>query len=173
MKQVEVPEFADYPEFFDVDENLQLFDKLFCYVIDPYPFDGYSLYIGFREDHVIVRLADFKSNDISMDNLDDRAKYIMSKSSLLANALSLMNVVDACFYFSDGLLVDVMTSANKLLGPGMLRDLFSKSVGTQNVVDVVTLDEENRNKYKGKLVKPSRFRYTMEKNVPRPIYGIL
>jgi hypothetical protein len=89
---------------------------------------------------------------------------------------ALIKVIDACYYFSvkdQPMLVDVMIAANKFMGPGMLRDVYSSSFQTQEVIEVCTLDEDNLSKHNGKFVKPSRFRYLMAGDYPRPQYGIV
>lgn len=84
-------------------------------------------------------------------------------------------IPDALFYFSSSgcKLVDVMISANKFLGPGMLNDLFGNVVPIQDVITHVVLDDDNIKKYNNKFIKPSRFRYLTENGIIRPQYGII
>jgi len=171
-----IPDFVDYPELYNVSDNLKLFKGVFVYVIEPYPVKGYSLYIGFREDYSFFRIADFKSKEIGKDDLDQQSQTVLAWSALLKEVMKSARVTDALFYFSAGKdlrLVDVMMSANKFLGPGMLKDLFASVVPTQEVITHVVLDDEEISKYKGKIVKPSRFRYLTEEGLVRPQYGII
>lgn len=175
MKNVTVPDFVDYPDLYDVVDNIKLFNGVFVYVIENYVLSGYSLYVGFRDDYSICRVADFKSKEFS--TLSDRVPEVLALSDKLKEVMIYARVADALFYFSDNgadlVLVDVMLSANKFVGPGMLRDLFGNVVKTQNVLETVVFEDDMATKYKGKIIKPSRFRYLSESGVIRPQYGII
>lgn len=178
MSSVSVPDFVDYPEFYRVLDNVKLFSGVFCYVIEPYDFEGISLYVGFREEHTIFRVADFKSYDLAHDQSNPNTMLVMAWSQMIKEIMRSARIADGLFYFSvtDGkpVLVDMMVSANKFVGPGMLRDLFGNSgIPLQKVVDTVVLDEGEIQNRKGNIVKPSRFRYLTEGNLIRPQYGII
>jgi hypothetical protein len=91
--------------------------------------------------------------------------------------LKAANIPNSLLYFSrigDKMhVVDAMISANKFVGPGMLRDLFGKIMPTQSVVSIDVMNDDNIKKYAGKFIKPSAFKYYLEDNNPRPLYGIL
>lgn len=176
MKNVIIPDFVDYPELYDISSNIKLFSGVFVYVIDGYELVGYSLYIGFRENYSICRIADFKSNEFT--DLSGRVPEMLLLSDKLKEVMIYARVSDALFYFSNNngnepILVDVMLSANKFVGPGMLRDLFGNIVKTQGVVETVVFEEDMLAKHKGKIIKPSRFRYLSENGMIRPQYGII
>lgn len=177
MSTVKIPDFVDYPEFYDVGSNSHLFQNLFCYIIEPYPFEGSNLYIGFREGSVLIRLSDFKSNDVDMASCSGKHRDVLDKAPVMVEFMKASRIIEASFYFShakkDVILVDMMLSANKFAGPGMLRDLFGKIMPTQTVLDIQPLKTDIVSSNKGKLVKPSRFRYVLEGNHPRPQYGVL
>lgn len=173
MTNITIPDIIDYPEFFRLSDQPELFKKMLCYIIEPYEMDGYSLYIGFREGHSFIRTGDFKSNNIDPNYTEELTKYIET----LVEIMKSIRVMDAIFYFSSTnnelILVDMMLSANKFAGPGMLKDIFGNIFKTQDILGIEVLDDETTNKYKGKLVKPSRFRYLQDEDVIRPQYGIL
>lgn len=174
---VTIPDFVDYPDFYCVDDNKSLFNDVFCYFIEKYENTGYSLYLGFREDCFLCRMADFKSNDIAHSDMNEESLSILSYVETLKSIMLSAKIPDALFYFAksdDGyVLVDVMLSANKFIGPGMLRDLFEKIVPTQKVIDIEIVNKESILKHKGNLIKPSRFRYLVEEGSIRPQYGMI
>ena len=175
MKEYIIPDFIDYPELFNVSEYSSLFNNLYSYVIDPYPIDvGYSLYIGFRDEYMFMRLADLKSNKLELNN--DNNKFVLKYSDKLFNIMKVSGIREACYYFSgvnNPILVDVMISANKFIGPGMLRDVYSKVIPTQKISEIAMLSVDNFNNFSGKIVKPSRFKYVIEEKYFRPLYGII
>ena len=74
MKDYIIPDFIDYPILFNVGEYSSLFNNLYSYVIDPYSIDtGYSLYIGFRDEYLFIRLADLKSNKLELNNSEHKS----------------------------------------------------------------------------------------------------
>jgi hypothetical protein len=175
MNNYQLPSFVDYPEFFNVREYSSLFNNLFSYIISPYPIDnGYSIYIGSRNDYVFVRLSDFKSSEL--DITDHKYKSILKHVDKLLNIMKVAKIRESCYYFSnqnDPILVDVMLSANKFMGPGMIRDVFSKTVPTQEIMSVENLMIDNYDNFSGKYIKPSRFKYVIEKEYFRPLYGMI
>jgi len=177
MTTVQIPDFVDYPEFFVVNKNDHLFNELFCYIVEPYPFDGVNLYVGFREDCVIMRIADFKSNEIDHEQFSDFDKGVLELSNSVIDVMRHSRIIEASYYFANcngkPVLVDMMVSANKFVGPGMLRDLFGKTLDTQKVIDIKKLNNEEIDSNKGNLVKPSRFRCLMDGRMPRPQYGVI
>lgn len=171
-----VPNFVDYPKLYNVLDNLKMFHGVFSYIIEPYPLNGISLYIGIRGEYVVCRIADFKSNEIGQEDLNDDSSIVLLWSQSLKEVMKSARVPDALFYFSVGdniQLVDVMLSANKFVGPGMLRDLFGKVVPIQNTIETIVIDQDEISEYKGKIIKPSRFRYLTEDGLIRPQYGIV
>lgn len=178
MTSVEVPDLVDYPEFFNVSDNFEMFKGTYAYVIEPYDLkNGINLYVGFRDDVVVRRMSDFKSEELDLRNPTGDVLQVLQWSEAIVDLMVSIRIADASFYFSktNGTLglVDVMIAADKFLGPGMVRDLFDKILPLQTIIEIVVLDEENMVTYKDKLVKPSRFKYTFENSFPRPKYGII
>jgi hypothetical protein len=74
-------------------------------------------------------------------------------------------------------LVDMQVSLNKLAGPGMLRDIFSRRYPTQEVIKVEPFDDRvieyaqrGTGTYEGDLIiKPSRFATIAEDDLV-PLY---
>jgi hypothetical protein len=177
-ESVKVPELVDYPEFFDVTENIEMFNGSYSYIIEPYDLkNGINLYIGFRDDVIIRRAANFQSYEFDLREENADVSTILLWSHKLTDLMKSIRVTDASFYFSKDkqglLLVDVMIAANKFLGPGMLLDLFGHVVPTQKVIDTVVLDKENIPENKGKLVKTSRFKIVFDNDSTRPQYGLI
>lgn len=176
MKTVQIPDFVDYPELLDVTDNLSLFNGMLCYIINPYKVEGVNVYIGFREDCVLIRMADFNSKEISVSNEKDKVNLIMPMVEKIVEIMKHSRIVEASYYFSldpDPVLVDMMISANKFAGPGMLRDLFGNSMKTQEVIAIEKIDEEVIANNKFNVLKPSRFRYLLDGGVIKPHYGVI
>lgn len=177
MTNVKIPEFIDYPKPIIVSQEKRLFDKLFVYIIKRYNYEeGYNLYIGFRKNNILIRIADFDSNVIDLKNNEDQnVKEILKFTESLSRIMQLIRIQDASFYFEKNelKLIDVMISINKFVGPGMLIDLFGKILPIQKTIEIKMLDEEVINEYKGNIVKPSRYRHIIYNQIARPLYGIL
>lgn len=166
----EVPDIIDYPELYKVKDNLNIFNNVYCYFIKPYILKGISIYIGLRNDKLIIRSADFKSNITDPRELT-KINYINLPS--IIEIIKTAKIFDACFYFSNDILVDVMVSINKFMGPGMIRDIFGNIVKTQDIIEINTINDSTIKKYSGMYVKPSRFRHNIENNMVKPLYGII
>jgi hypothetical protein len=175
---ITVPDFVDYPEFYTISENRHMFGQRFGYIIKPYNFDNViSWYVGFRSNFMVTRFADNKSNEINISKCDDShpVKELAKHIDPVANLFHSARIIEALIYVdSDKLnVVDVMTSANKFLGPGMVRDLFEAITGTQEVIEITEFTDEVIDKNPGAYFKPSKFRYVLDGKNPRPQYGII
>jgi hypothetical protein len=177
MKTVKLPDFVDYPEFFKIKENESIFKDSYGYVLEPYELNGYSLFIGFRDKNFFSRISDFKSNEINLlNNKDIGIKYLLNNLYKISNILYYAKINECLLYFankSNPTLVDMMVSSTKFCGPGMLRDIFGKSLKIQQTVEICNLNDDNVKKYKGKYFKPSRFKYTIKEKIIKPLYGII
>lgn len=173
---MEIPDLLPYPDLYNVHDNFNLFNKMYCYIIDKYNInDGYNLYIGFRDEYQLVKLSDFKGNNIDLRCCSEVENIILSYVHKLSDFMKLSKIVELGFYFSNEenpILVDVMVSINKMLSPGMLRDLFANIVPTQNVLSIEIIDENilNRNQI---IIKPSKFKYIFDDRSFTPLYGII
>ena len=166
--KITLPDIIDYPEFFKINNNLNIFNNVYGYIIKPYELNGDALYIGFRKGYVFYRLADFYSNILNITE-----SPIINKLPVLANILFTSKIPECLLYFSGDVLVDMMVSANKFVGPGMLRDIFGKIFKIQEIIEIVTLNDEIRDKYKDMFFKPSKFKFINEDGLIRPMYGVI
>ncbi len=171
---IQINDFIDYHKPYSVTEKLPLFNKLFCYIVENYEQSGIALYVGFREGSVYARFADWNSTEIDM-KADKRIEPILHTLPTLVTLLKASGIKDICLYFSgpDLILVDAMVAANKFMGPGMLRDVFGKTYKTQTVREIAICDDDKIKNSKGCILKPSRFRFVMENDVPVPLYGLV
>lgn len=181
-----VPQVLKYPRFID-NTKLDHVKNLLCYIIADYGTEGISLLLTRKpdKDELIVLCGDWNGNNIDIQSDDKRIAVInellAQELPKLANILKMIKVDQAQFFFSikDGYkLVDMQVSANKLVGPGMIRDLFAKIIPTQEVIKVEPIDDRayeaiiaGTGSYSGNLViKPSKFRMIEQNGLYSPLY---
>lgn len=181
-----VPKVLRYPAMLG-NEKLDHVKNLLCYVIKDYGNDGVSLLLTRKpdKDEIIVLCGDWKGNNIDIQSNDPKMPYIKellnTELSKLASVLKMIRVDQAQFFFSikDGIkLVDMQVALNKLVGPGMIRDLFSKIINTQEVLKIEPIDERaydaiktGKGSYEGDLIiKPSKFRMIEQDGTYSPLY---
>jgi len=185
------PAVLKYPEMLG-EEYLPAIKDTLAYVIKPYVLEGLSVLISKDEksDNIMILFADWFGN--KLDLLDKSNKLVIMADTFLANNVQILinfmkmiKVKQAQYFFSgttyeDMILVDMQTSINKMCGPGMIRDLFSKIIKTQEVIKVEPIDERalsaintGNGIYEGDIIlKPSRFRqyHNLEKGLYTPLY---
>jgi len=181
-----VPQVLKYPNMLGNDK-IDHIKNLLCYVIADYGIDGVSLLLTRRpeKDELVVLCGDWSGNNIDIQSDDKRMVLInillQEEMPKLANILRTININQAQFFFSnkDGYkLVDMQVSVNKLVGPGMIRDLFSKIIPTQEVIKVEPIDErataallDGNGSYAGNvIIKPSKFRLIEQNGIYSPLY---
>lgn len=181
-----LPIIYPYPQMLAIDQYVDVIKNMFCYVIKHYGSTGRSILI-YRQpnnNQVVVQIADWDGNVLEYDNALDISKFLQSMLSKLVSLMKVLKIDKALFYFAgegtDYRLVDVLTAQNKMSGPGMIRDIFSKILPTQEVIKVESLDERaiesmlaGCGSYEGDLIiKPSRFRtyHNAVDNTDRPLY---
>ena len=170
----DVPDIVDYPDILSTSEYSSIFNNVYGYVIEPYALEGYSVYCGLKDGNFIIRAADFKSKDIDLSSMPDGLKKILINGDKFGMMMKISKIQEFLLYFSgknDPILVDIMLSANKFVGPGLLRDLFGKVVNTQKIIEITTFNDEMVNKNKGKYFKPSSFKFINKDNIIMPVYG--
>lgn len=193
MSDHKVPEILPYPEILHLVDVPELINK-FCYVIRWYPLSGLAILIYRDNEQVFFKFSEFNGKIINP--MDDKNKYnlyikqfLKDKANKLVSLMKYAKIPQAMYYFSiyqdKMVLIDMRTSLNKFAGPGMLRDLFSKMVDTQEVIktvqltqDVINAIKEGANTYSGNLIiKPSAFktitRQGKDKPILLPMYGIV
>jgi len=184
-----VPGLLAYPRTLSLKELPEIKDE-FVYVIKGYIEQGLTIMIYREVDSgdVYLGFGDFDANPINMaDEKHPLQRLALEFASDDApRVISLMKVAripQLIMYLSlnDGKLslVDLRTSLNKFYGPGMIRDLFSKVYPTQEVLKLVTLDQNTieaigrgKGSYKGDLIlKTSAFKTVKRGNDMLPMYA--
>lgn len=185
------PAVLKYPDLLDSSFLPSIKDSL-CYIIKPYQLSGLSVLISKDEKHedTAIMFSDWQANKLDLNNKSDNLvniadKFLSNHIQLFINFMRLIKIKQAQFFFSgedyeNMILVDMQTSLNKMCGPGMLRDLFSKIIKTQEVLKVEAIDdralaaiETGNGIYEGNIIiKPSRFRHyhDVQNNIFTPLY---
>jgi len=166
--------------------------NIFCYIIKYYGEEGLSvlIYRQKSKDQVVTIFGDWHGNSIDITQGESSDTKLCSSfiQSDLVNVLDMMRVIniDQAQYFfgvdQHGLvLCDVQISINKMVGPGMVKDVFGKILRTQDVIKTEILDDrameaiiKGNGSYEGDLIiKPSRFRlnHKMEDQSYQPLYA--
>lgn len=140
---------------------------MLCYIIRDYDHsDGRTVLLKRGKEDSTVLIGDRKCVLLDIPK-DEKAQQLLRIIPSIYKIMRHIGLQQAQYYFSNDLtLTDVRISANKFLGPGMLRDVFAKSVTTQDVIHITPLDDTaiqamttGAYPYNGDLIiKPSRFR---------------
>ena len=185
MSIVKLPDILPYPELKKFDDIPEIKDQ-FVYVIRSYSTKGLTVLIYRKDGNVYFKFGDFSGKTIDVNNKS--AKIFLEKySAKFVELMNLVKIPQAIHYFTvekDLLrLVDVRTSLNKFVSPGMLKDLYGKIVETQEVVKTVQLNSEtisgikgNKGNYKGSfIIKTSAFKTITRGTSPKlnmyPMYA--
>jgi hypothetical protein len=119
-----------------------------------------------------VRIGDFDGKPLDPRNVDEQiTSYIMPLAELMITA----RIPQAQFYFSGPTLVDIRKSLDNMVGPGMLKDLCSQIVPTQEIIDIKPLDgdlKEAIKQYDYVILKHSSFKVIVRGDQMLPMYGI-
>lgn len=158
-----LPQPLSYPEILDANDYLDDIIGNFYYVIHDYK-PGFSVIIKRDGENVGMSFSDWDGNDIT---IDEYKEFIEQHSLKIVQIMSFGGIEQAQYYFDNkNLLVDVRVAANKFLGPGILRDVFSPNIECQEVFSIDTISEELFNKllhnlqFDSFVLKSSRFKYT-------------
>lgn len=159
-----MPSLLAYAKILDIADRPEL-NGIFSYIIYRYK-PGASVLIKLQNGESGIVVGDWMGRSSGPDN---SVKAILGERCLmLIRMMKSIRIDQAQYYFAeDGSLVDVQLSLNKFIGPGMLRDLFSKLMATQKIVETAVLTPDkiqeirsDKSKYPESCVlKPSRFRY--------------
>lgn len=146
---------------------------LFCYVFKDYK-PGKSVLIARKEGNVGIKVGDWSGNQCSLDE----SKVILALCPALLEVMKVAGIPQAQFFLSDDLkLVDVQVSLNKFLGPGFVRDLFSKVIPIQEQLEITVLTPDKLKEIKANktrvILKPSRFRFITRNDKIQPLYAAL
>lgn len=175
-----------YPKILNLEEIPEIKGR-FCYIIDYYPEDGISVLVERKNDEVYITIGDWDSNVIDLSdgskNSDLGLKFIKNYSSDVVSMMKSLNIYKLLFYLSvkddEFTLVDLRASLDKFFGPGMIKDLFSKVIQTQNVIKVDQIDEnlysslvDGKGKYnKDLILKCSVFKTVIRGKELLPLYA--
>lgn len=176
-KQVVLPKVLPYPALHQLETTLPLIKNRLCYVIRHYGTHGLSVLVARKpsEDKVAVLCGDWKGNNI--DLIDEKEPlvqaalvFVREDLGLFLNTMRLTKITQAQFFLAldDGghlTLVDMQVSANKLAGPGFIKDFFGKIYRTQEIIKVEAIDDraveylgKGTGSYEGDLIiKTSKF----------------
>jgi len=171
-----VPKVLPYPKYYDHTE-LRRLEHIYCYVQKhPGSVDlTVLIYRDTQKDDVYTVFSDASGNLIELESdatpLGNTSRKFVKDE--LVNYVRLMNIIkieQAQYHFSivdDSLtLVDVRTSLNKCVSPGLIEDVFGKLVNTLKTKNTVILNPsvidaiiQGQGSYEGNLlIRPSRFR---------------
>lgn len=191
ISRVELPKVLPYPIIENLNADGPLKD-IFCYIIKYYGSEGISvlMYRQKTKDQVVTIFGDWNGNNIDIVNDDDNrarlcAEFAKADLVKLLEMMRIINIEQAQYFFGideQGLvLCDVQISINKMVGPGMVRDVFGKILRTQDVIKTEVLDSramdaimKGSGSYEGDLIiKPSRFRlnHKLEDKIYVPLYA--
>lgn len=178
---MKTPTLLKYPKFLDK-QHLNNVRDVLCYLIEDYGLTGVSVLLSRdkSKDRVVVLIGDWDGNLIDIKNpvgiTKEECDTILSK--YVPDMINIMNLtrVDQAQYYMDSRLrlVDVQVSVNKFVGPGMLRDVFSRTFAIPEVLAIKQLDADSilslQNDNKHIVAKPSRFRLFEADKTYTPLY---
>lgn len=175
-----LPSILPYPEIQKL-EKIPEITSQFVYVIKGYGNKGLSVLMHRKDDNIFYRFADF-AGKILNPTKDKHCKLFLEKYAMQFLLLMRTARIPQAMYYlvveKDKLrLVDMRVSLNKFAGPGMLRDLYSKIIDTQEVIKTIQLNPEvleaiqkGTGSYEGSLIlKTSVFKTVTRGNVPKLI----
>ncbi len=173
-----LPTVLAYPRMHPLEVCEKHLKDHLCYFIRHYGNEGLSVLISRdpKKDEVAVLCGDWKGNniDLSADSTDRIVQaglvFLQEDLKLFMNVMHTIKLTQAQFFLAldagnQLTLTDIQVAYNKLVGPGMVRDIFGKVYRTQEVIKVEALDDRSI-EYVGKgtgsyegdlLIKPSKF----------------
>jgi len=171
----EIPSILSYPPILPLDEVPELDGRL-VYVVEGYELDGVAILLFFQDGKLGVKIGNFDGDTLDLDDIHKQALDVPSFVDKLTPLVATARIPKAIFYFSNsGFLVDVRTSLNVMVGPGMLKDLCSSVVPTQKIIEVNPLDDNLRNRIADQnhiILKHSSFKVITRKGEMVPLYAI-
>ena len=159
----EVPSLLPYPKIYTLAECPEIVGQ-FCYIIKPYS-PGITVIIKLDGEQSGTAFGDWNGTPL---NDTSRINEFLSKYNIpIMRLFRHINISQAgLFIAEDSRLVDMQLSLNKFVGPGMLRDLFSKIMPIQDIIEIATIDKAKISSLNDVILKPSRFRL-MPDNTPQ------
>jgi len=160
---------------------------MLCYIVRHYHNIGISCLISRHAGGVRILMGDWNGRTINLadgkDSLSLIAKnFLYNQAKYLLAITKAAGIGQALFYFAldtgTPMLVDIRTSLNKFLGPGMIRDVFGKRFDTQQIIKIDIMSEQLLEQIKngsgdygcGVILKPSRSRSIERDGKLIPLY---
>lgn len=161
----EMPKLRPYPTIPDITGRPELIG-VFSYVIHGYE-PSVSILIKSSGGEAGIVVGDW--NGVRLDPAGEQTRSVLaSHVPKLVEVMKAAGFSEAQYFISlDGSLVDVQLSEQRFMGAGMLRDMFSKQMTTQRVIETVALTPDkiagiksDKARYPARMiVKPSRYRF--------------
>lgn len=164
-----IPSIVPYPAIMPLDDVPEIKGRM-VYVIKWYENTGVSLLIYFNNGKAGVRIGDFDGNIIEQPSAASSMQYCQKLMEIMA----VSRIKQAQFYFSnDTTLVDIRTSIDKMASPGMLKDLCSKIMPTQQIIKLAKADDELFKSIESEhvILKPSSFKIIIRSDAIVPLYA--
>ena len=177
MPKVEIPTILSYPRVQCLSEVPEL-NNIFSYVIEQYEMNGLSVVAKRHDDGTTLKFGDWDGNELSSGTLVD--SFMNDYASKLMTLMYRIKLDKIQFYFSGKILVDARMNRDLFLGPGMIKDLFSKLVPTQTIIGKpVVLNKDNLELINGRkppydkpvIIKATSFKTIVRGNEMLPMYA--
>lgn len=180
-----MPKVLPYPKMQHMAVAEAVLKDHLCYVLRHYGNDGIAVLIlrNPKQDQIAVLCGDWKGNNIDLDgDSTDRLVqaalvFVQEDLKLFLELMHYIKLPQAQFFLAldaEGnlILTDIavvqiaqQVAMTKMVGPGMVRDLFGKIYRTQEVLKVEALDDraieyiaKGTGTYEGDLIiKPSKY----------------
>lgn len=162
-------ELYKYHQLYKFEDIKNMFMNRLCYVIRHYGNSGVSITIRRAvNDQVVVMFGDWNGNILELNDL--HKQFISDRFPIILTLMKNLKIQHIQLYFvinnNIWVLVDGQQTQSKLIGPGMLRDIFGKILDVQEILKVEALNEETMKmidsgtgSYNGDLIiKPSLFK---------------
>lgn len=147
-----------------------------CYFIEPYKLEGVAVVIYLSKGLFHVKASKWSGMTVSADLDVTKIKKGTLEADILARwiphiikIMKYAKIIQAEYYFSGMMLVDVRLSVDKFIGPGMLRDLFAKTISTQKILKVAAATEEEMKGITA-ILKPSVYKTIVAGDDMVPLY---
>jgi len=143
------PKLLPYSKTLNIEEVPEIKGK-FCYILEDYSDNGFSLLIYRKDDTVYFKFGSYDGNEFDMLNHTEYREQISKVFQHIHNYINLLKLTRVKMlqlYFavngSSVMLVDARTHYNKYLSPGMLKDVIAKcGISPPNVVKIEELTNE-------------------------------
>lgn len=181
------PALLKYPELHNFSTLKHLYKDRLCYIIKHYGTTGLSVIVKRTAKEVSAIFGDFAGNVIELDKPSKKTTLALEFAHTnLTKLIDLMGAIkfqQAQYYFTYNIdrfvLVDVQVSLNKLVGPGMVRDVFGKLFETQEIIKVEVINDrvieclelKTGNYDCDTIIKPSKFSVFSHNTQEVPLYA--